>query len=218
MSDIIKFQGDEIEAVREGTDVWVALRDPCRALGLDMEGQRQRLARSGWAGTCVMQVPSPGGPQATAMVHLDSLPMWLATVQASRVKAAVRPKLIAYQKDCARVLRDHYFGPPVAAQAPEPAHGRAALSGALGDNSYAAREFKTLIYFSAVGTGVTVQRVRGYLARKSGVASYLRMTQDQAEGYRRQLDAVCKGHEPAPWPPAPKSQTDPRQRSLPGVQ
>lgn len=43
-------------------------------------------------------------------IHLDSLPMWLATIEASRVAEHVRSKLITYQKECARVLRDHFFG------------------------------------------------------------------------------------------------------------
>jgi hypothetical protein len=47
------------------------------------------------------------------MLHLDSFPMWLATIESSRVAEHVRPKLVKYQKECARVLRDHFFGTQV---------------------------------------------------------------------------------------------------------
>jgi phage antirepressor YoqD-like protein len=36
--------------------------------------------------------------------------MWLATIDAGRVGESVRPLLVAYQKEAAQVLRDHFFG------------------------------------------------------------------------------------------------------------
>jgi hypothetical protein len=38
--------------------------------------------------------------------------MWLATIDVSRVAESVRPKRVRYQKKCAQVQRDHYFGNP----------------------------------------------------------------------------------------------------------
>jgi hypothetical protein len=58
----------------------------------------------------IVAVAEDGKEREMLFVHLDCLPMWLATIEASRVKEDVRPKLIAYQKECARVLRDHFFG------------------------------------------------------------------------------------------------------------
>jgi hypothetical protein len=37
--------------------------------------------------------------------------MWLATIDTGRVAEHVRPLLVAYQKEAAQVLRDHFFGP-----------------------------------------------------------------------------------------------------------
>jgi antirepressor protein len=45
-------------------------------------------------------------------LHLDSMPMWLATVEPNRVAPDVRPKLVRYQNECAQVLHDHFFGRP----------------------------------------------------------------------------------------------------------
>ncbi len=36
--------------------------------------------------------------------------MWLATIDVNRVRPEAREKLIAYQRECAKVLRDHFFG------------------------------------------------------------------------------------------------------------
>jgi hypothetical protein len=44
-------------------------------------------------------------------VDLDTLAMWLATITSGKVAEALRPKIVRYQKECARVLRDHFFGP-----------------------------------------------------------------------------------------------------------
>lgn len=44
------------------------------------------------------------------MLHLDALPMWLATIEPSRVAAEARPRLERFQLECAKALRDHFFG------------------------------------------------------------------------------------------------------------
>ena len=38
------------------------------------------------------------------MIHIDCLPMWLATIDARKVKEAIREKLARYQKEAAKVL------------------------------------------------------------------------------------------------------------------
>ncbi len=43
--------------------------------------------------------------------------MWVATIDTSRVSPAARPKLVLFQREAAKVLRDHFFGsPPVDAK------------------------------------------------------------------------------------------------------
>lgn len=118
----VPFQSDRLQAVRDGEAVWVVVRRVCDALGVDPEAQQARLTdkeRSPWATTSVTQaVAADGKIRAVFAVDLDSLPMWLATISPKRVRPEARDKLIAYQKECARVLRDHFFGrqvaPPVA--------------------------------------------------------------------------------------------------------
>ena len=110
----VPFQSDRLQAVRDGEAVWVVVRRVCEALGIDPEAQRQRLTdpeMSPWATTCLRQaVAADGKSREIFAVDLDSLPMWLATISPKRVRPEARNKLIAYQRECARVLRDHFFG------------------------------------------------------------------------------------------------------------
>lgn len=112
----VPFQSDRLQAVRDGEAVWVVVRRVCEALGIDPDSQRKRLQdaeRCPWAVTVMTTATGPDGKNYEVFaVHLDSLPMWLATIEASRVRPEAREKLIAYQKECARVLRDHFFGSP----------------------------------------------------------------------------------------------------------
>ena len=113
MSNIVQvpFYGDTLDAIQDERGVWVGVKRACENVGLDGNGQSQRLKRMPWATTCMTHAVAEDGKEREMLfVHLDCLPMWLATIEASRVKEEVRPKLVAYQKECARVLRDHFFG------------------------------------------------------------------------------------------------------------
>lgn len=109
----VPFHGDTIDAVRTGDDVWLVLRTACEALGLDADSQRTKLRSKEWATTAMNTVVAEDGKEREMVcLHLDSVPMWLATIEPSRVAEGVREKLIAYQREAARVLRDHFFGRP----------------------------------------------------------------------------------------------------------
>lgn len=109
--EVVRFQGDVIQAIRQGNEVWVVVRRVCDALGIAEQRQATKLREKHWATTTLMvAVAEDGKNRELFCVSLDSLPMWLATIEASRVNPESRPKLIAYQRECARVLRDHFFG------------------------------------------------------------------------------------------------------------
>jgi hypothetical protein len=109
----VQFHGDRIQATRAGERVWVVVKRVCEALGIDHDSQRKRLLRTPWAVTAMMTATGPDGKNyEVACLDLDALPMWLATIEVSRVRPEAREKLIAYQRECARVLRDHFFGAP----------------------------------------------------------------------------------------------------------
>ncbi len=117
-AELVPFHGGALEAARVGEVVWVSVRRACEALGLDSDSQRKKLSdpvRAPWACTVVMTVhDTTGRNQEAFCLDLDSFPMWLATIDSSRVSEAARPKVILFQREAARALRDHFFGPRVA--------------------------------------------------------------------------------------------------------
>lgn len=116
MSELVKvdFHGDLIEAVRDEEGVWAAIRRPCESLGLSTNGQIEKLKTKPWAvHKMILSTATDGVQYQMFALHLDSWPMWLATIDSNRAKKTSpekAAKLELYQKRCARVLRDHFFG------------------------------------------------------------------------------------------------------------
>lgn len=114
MSDIVKaqFHGDTIEAIHGDGTAWVVVRPVCESLRISPQGQFARLNGAKWATIkMILTVAEDGKAREQLCIRLDKFPMWLATIQPSRVRAEVRAKLEAYQNECAEVLYEHFFGP-----------------------------------------------------------------------------------------------------------
>jgi antirepressor protein len=98
--------------VRVAADL--SLRKISEILGLAYSAQLQKLKKKPWARVSMIDIHDTAGrKQALACLHLDSMPMWQATFEPSRVASAVRPKLARFQNECAQALRDHFFGQSV---------------------------------------------------------------------------------------------------------
>lgn len=111
-TETITVHGGEIDVVRDEDGVWVSVRRVCEALGLDRKAQQEKLQARPWAtGGMKPLIGSDSKSREHYCLHLDALPMWLATIEASRVRAELRPRLELYQREAARVLREHFFGP-----------------------------------------------------------------------------------------------------------
>jgi hypothetical protein len=115
----VDFYGDEIKGVRvtrtpsAQPEIYVPLRQLCDYLGVSYTGQRERVERDAVLSTKLtpVQVTTEGGPQAMQCLPLDYLNGWLFGINASRVKEAVRERLIRYQEECYLILRDAFLGP-----------------------------------------------------------------------------------------------------------
>lgn len=107
----VPFHGDVIEAAQDGNgDVWVPLKRPCESVGVAPNGQIEKLKAKAWAvGKMILSTASDGKSYEMYALRLDCLPMWLATIDASRVKKELRAKLELYQKEAAHVLADHFL-------------------------------------------------------------------------------------------------------------
>lgn len=106
------FQGDELDVVRtEDGDVAVPLRRLCGALGVDVENQRKKLKGLPWAVAVMITATGPDGKSYEMLcLHRRSIPLWAATIHASKVHPELREKLTAYQCEAAEVLADHFLG------------------------------------------------------------------------------------------------------------
>lgn len=109
----VDFHGDTLEAVQDpdGT-IWVSIKRISDILGIDAVTQTYKLKRKAWATTGQRPVVAEDGKiRFVSVVDLDSLPGWLFTIDSMRVACGVRDKLIRYQRECAKVLADHFYGP-----------------------------------------------------------------------------------------------------------
>lgn len=92
----------------------VVVRTGCERLGLGYEGQRQKLAdpvRSPWATTFTTQaVAQDGKNREVFCLHVESVPGWLATLDAGRVDEEHREKVIEFQRLAGRTLADWAYG------------------------------------------------------------------------------------------------------------
>ena len=113
------FRGGFIEATQLDGEVWVPIRPVCEALGLAWQPQLKKLRAKPWANTCDTFMVSEGDDQRRrfSCVDLRSLPLWLATIEPSRVKPEAREALVAYQREAAEVLFKHFLAAPSPAPA-----------------------------------------------------------------------------------------------------
>jgi hypothetical protein len=112
----VTFYEDQVRSWKDPDGrVFVVLRDPCLALGLDPQWQSEHVKADplfqGHLGCG--QITTSFGTTATrifsmAGLDLEMIPMWLARINANMVNEAARPKLLRYQRECARVLREHW--------------------------------------------------------------------------------------------------------------
>lgn len=90
-------------------DEYIALKPLCESLGLGYKAQHEKLHEAEWATIRLNRtVGADGKSREMATLHKDAIPMWLATIQPSRVKPEVRHMLIAYQKEAAKALNDYF--------------------------------------------------------------------------------------------------------------
>ncbi len=115
----VTFDGDELEAIRQGERAWVVLKRLCEVFGIQAHGQAAKLKEVPWACTQIIcAVAEDGKVREQFCLDVDSLAGWLFTINTKKVRPELRDKLIRYQRECARVLRSVFFGGP---SAPTPA-------------------------------------------------------------------------------------------------
>lgn len=108
---IVKFHEDELQAVEDNGKVWVSIKRVCEILKIDYSGQLVKLKEKPWSTMESISIVAEDGRMRTlSCLDLESMPIWLATIDSRKVSRDSRPKLEIFQRECAKVLRDHFFG------------------------------------------------------------------------------------------------------------
>jgi len=102
---------DEVLAARLDTSqIYLPVRPICTALGVNWPSQRQKimadevLAES----TRTLRLQTRGGPQNLVCMDVEAIPMWLAGIEPSRVRADLRERLIVYKRWVRKVVYEAF--------------------------------------------------------------------------------------------------------------
>ena len=109
----VPFHGDTILAIQQPDGVVVvSIKKVCESLGIDYSTQLAKLKQCEWAVMGMIPITDTNGRhRETSVIDLDSLPLWVVTIQPSKVAPGVREKLKAYQTEAAKVLAQYFLGP-----------------------------------------------------------------------------------------------------------
>ena len=120
----ISFHGQTVPVFTRNQTHYVAMKPICENIGLQWEAQLKRIQRNAILNTAMsmMDTPTNGGKQKTACLPLDYLNGWLFGVDARRVKPEIRERLLTYQRECFRVLNNHFNQPKQTIKLPAPAN------------------------------------------------------------------------------------------------
>ncbi len=200
MSKITKFQfhGDELDVAHvDGGDVAIPLRRLCEVLGVDFSTQLAKLKKSAWA-TMVMitTVAEDGKNRETACLHRRSIPMWLAGINAEKIREEARPKLLLMQREMADVLADHFLGKRGAPQATvlEAASTLVQQGMRVSDDPVARRQLSVAIRRVMRATGRSWPSVEGFVRRVAGSPGWLRIAMANVPRVIANLEAIEEGH------------------------
>jgi hypothetical protein len=109
----VEFHGDRVPSWQdEDGHVYALITPLSRNVGVDPNGQRVKLKKSPLfqRHLKVCTSASVTGSRDAIGIDLDYLPAWLANISLERVKPSIQPKLLLYQEECAKVLREYWFG------------------------------------------------------------------------------------------------------------
>lgn len=174
MSEIttIRFDGDNLQAVRDGDQVWVVVKRVCDALGVDHSGQVAKLKTQPWATMEKFSMVAEDG-KTREMLCIDQrrLAMWLATIEANKASPEAREKLTAYQCKCAEVLHWHFFGGRDQASSPELSVIAAGVSALATQVDHIARQVAWLTQHIALGGIIAPAQLRHLRSEVKSIAA-----------------------------------------------
>ena len=106
----VDFHGQVLQIVHTNGRPYVPIKTICVNLGIDWEGQRQRIQRDTVLseGACIIQAPSPGGLQEMLCLPLEYLNGWLFGIDDKRVIPEIRDGLTTYKREAYGALYNYF--------------------------------------------------------------------------------------------------------------
>jgi len=111
---IVKFNNQQVPVFFHNDKPYVAMKPICENIGLNWDGQRQRIKRNHVLnqGAVIITAPSASGDQDYIALPLGMLNGWLMGVDANKVKPEIKDTLVKYQLECYDVLYQHFMPKP----------------------------------------------------------------------------------------------------------
>lgn len=108
----VEFCGTFLEGVVCAGRAYVAMKPIAEGMGLDWDKQLQRIKDHPVLGDQLSPlrgvVAEDGRRREMMCLPEDTLPFWMALVNANRVRVDLRPRIITYQREAARVLHEAF--------------------------------------------------------------------------------------------------------------
>jgi hypothetical protein len=113
--DTVEFLGKALTVITTDTQQLVAMRPICEGIGLDWQGQYERIKRDEVLQSTVRVIPTvaaDGKQRDLVCLPLDMLNGWLFGVEVKRCRQAIRPALIRYKRECYAALAAYWQKSP----------------------------------------------------------------------------------------------------------
>jgi hypothetical protein len=97
--------GQLLEVTHHAGGKYIPLRSLCDVFGMNTKSQTRRVSRHAWAHVAMLPGLTEGG-QRRPQVHLEvgRIPMWLFTIQDTRLSPESREKVQRFQMECMKAL------------------------------------------------------------------------------------------------------------------
>jgi hypothetical protein len=103
--------GEELLAARiETSEIYLPLRPLCTSLGINWSTQLRKIKLDEvlFESTRQLRIQTPGGPQVQTCMDVEAIPMWLAGIEPSRVRADLRDRLMSYKRWVRKVVYEAF--------------------------------------------------------------------------------------------------------------
>ncbi len=105
---------NNVDILSTSDEQMIPIRPICDALGIDANGQKQRMERDEILGStaCVIHAVAADGKEREMMaIPFKYVFGWLFSIDTSRVSESARPAVLQYKQKCYDVLFEHFTEP-----------------------------------------------------------------------------------------------------------